>query len=96
MNISMRLAELRKQKGLSVNKLANLSGISQGFLREVELGQKSISIKSLTYICEALNITLEDFFSSQSTSVFDSELLKAVNKLTPEQKEALIQFINLL
>lgn len=36
MNIGERIAYFRSSKGLTVNKLANLSGISQSYLRDIE------------------------------------------------------------
>lgn len=62
MDIAKRITELRTDNGLSVNKLANLAGLSQGFIREVELGEKNLTVKSLSFICDALGITLEGFF----------------------------------
>jgi len=40
-DISKRIVELRKQQNISTNKLANKSGISQSYLREIELGLKN-------------------------------------------------------
>ena len=38
MNVASRIIYLREQKGLTTNKLANMAGISQSHLREIELG----------------------------------------------------------
>ena len=54
MNIAERIVELRKQKGLTTNKLANLAGISQSHLREIELGLRNPTVETLSYFCEAL------------------------------------------
>lgn len=40
MDIGARISFLRTQKNYTVNKLANMSGISQSYLRDVELGKK--------------------------------------------------------
>ena len=96
MDVASRITELRNQKNISVNKLANLSGLSQSFIRQVELGEKNITVKSLAHIVDALDLTLEDFFSTTVLSASDLSLLSSLKKLTPQQKDALTTFINLL
>ena len=39
-SIGARIAHLREAKGLTTNRLANNCGLSQSFLRSVELGEK--------------------------------------------------------
>ena len=41
MNVASRIIYLREQKGLTTNKLANMAGISQSHLREIELGLRN-------------------------------------------------------
>ena len=49
MNVGERIKELREKRGLTVNKLANLAGISQSYLRDVELGNKNPTVETLSY-----------------------------------------------
>ena len=63
MDIGKRIISLREQKGWTTNRLANMSGVSQSFLRAVELGQKGISVESLSAVCWALGVSLETFFA---------------------------------
>ncbi|HBI60973.1 MAG TPA: hypothetical protein DDY31_07150, partial [Lachnospiraceae bacterium] len=49
-------------KNYSVNKLANLAGISQSYLRDIKLGNKNPTVELLSWICEALELSLKDFF----------------------------------
>ena len=62
MDIGKRIISLREQKGWTTNRLANMSGVSQSFLRAVELGQKGISVESLSAVCWALGVSLDDVF----------------------------------
>jgi len=61
MDVGKRIVELRQQRKLTTNKLANLSGTSQSYLREVELGNKNPTVELLSYICQGLPISLHDF-----------------------------------
>ena len=94
MNVAEKITKLRTEKGISVNKLANMSGLSQGFVRQIELGEKKPTVESLSLICEALNITLTDFFKKEPLDNKDY-LIKTLNKnissLTTIQIKALIE-----
>ncbi len=93
MDISKRLISLRKQSGLTQNGLAEKAGISQTHLRRVELGQADITIGYLELICDALNITIQDFFKDESCK---DETTLALSKLTPKQKTLLLTFLESL
>lgn len=94
MELYKRITYLREQKGITVNKLANLAGISQSFLREIELGNKKPTIETLSYICDALEISLKDFFDDDLFKQFpENELLNEIYKLTPEQRKLFLQLL---
>jgi len=58
--LGQRLRALRKQHGLSQEKLGERSGLSGKFIGEVERGEKSISIDSLYRVSVALEVPLRD------------------------------------
>lgn len=93
MNIGERITFFRTKKGITVNKLANLSGISQSYLRDIELGNKQPTVEYLSYICDGLGMSLVDFFDNESEK---NELLNIIGKLTEKQKNALKEFIKTL
>ena len=94
MEIGRRIAELRETAGWTTNRLANLCGLSQSFLRSVELGEKGISVENLQLICDTLHISLRDFFDISSDQDTEQDrLLRQITKLTEEQKLALIGFL---
>jgi transcriptional regulator with XRE-family HTH domain len=57
--IGKRIAELRKQKGLSQAKLAELAGIDPGHIARIELGRYSTGIDILARIGQALNCRID-------------------------------------
>ncbi len=48
----------RTKLGYSQNKLAQLVGISQPFMNEIEKGRKKPSLDILQRLCEVLNLEL--------------------------------------
>ena len=67
MDVGKRIAYFRTAKHYTVNKLATLAGISQSYLRDIKLGKKNPTVEVLSYICEALEISLRDFFDEENT-----------------------------
>lgn len=93
MDISKRLISLRQKCGYTQNRLAEWAGVSQSHLRRVELGQADITISHLQLLCDAMNITLKEFFDD---STGEDELAVALSKLSPKQKKLLLAFIESL
>src|SRR5206468_2240792 len=58
--LGQRLRALRKQRGLSQERLGDRAGLSGKFIGEVERGEKSISIDSLYHVSVALEIPLRE------------------------------------
>lgn len=56
--LGQRLRELRKQRGLSQERLGDGASLSGKFIGEVERGEKSISIDSLYRVSAALQVPL--------------------------------------
>lgn len=79
MDVAKRITQLRTAKEITVNRLANLAGLSQGFVRQIELGKQNPTVESLSLICEALNISLSDFFLETETPD-RQKLLDKLNK----------------
>lgn len=57
--IGKRIAELRRQKGLSQAKLAELTGIDPGHIARIELGRYSTGIDILAKIGHALGCRVD-------------------------------------
>ena len=93
MNISKRLTELKNSRNMTTNKLANKAGISQSYLRDIELGLKNPTIEIMYYICDALGISLKTFFSEENEKI-NPILLSSIEKLSDSEQLKLADFIN--
>ena len=60
--IGNRIKELRKELGLSQEKLANNCDLDRTYVASVENDKRNISIIILEKIVKALNVSLKDFF----------------------------------
>ena len=93
MNVSERLLELRTKCWLTQNGLAEKAGVSQTHLRRVELGQADITVGHLQLLCDAMGVSLKEFFNTEPEQ---DELSIALSKLSPKQKKFLISFLESL
>ena len=93
MDVSKRIIHLREKCGLTQNGLAERAGVSQTHLRRVELGQADITIGHLQLLCDAMSISMQEFFEEESES---DEIAAAFAKLSPKQKTLLLTFLESL
>lgn len=93
MDVSKRLRKLREQCGYTQNGLAERAGVSQTHLRRVELGQADITVSHLQLLCDAMIITMKEFFEEATDT---DEIATAFSKLSPKQKKLLLAFIESL
>ena len=69
-DIGKKLKQLRIQRNLTQEEMADRCELTKGFISQVERNQASPSIATLTDMLEALGITLEEFFSGPSQEQF--------------------------
>lgn len=93
MDVSKRLVTLRQQHGFTQNSLAEWAGVSQTHLRRVERGEADITVGHLQLLCDAMNISLKDFFAEESEK---DEVSAAFSKLSPKQQKLLLAFLESL
>ena len=91
--VAKRIRELREERKLKQNALANLAGVSPTYIYQLERGEKSPTIEYLDHICWGLGISIEEFFSTKKEQPKEADKLSV---LTLEQKQLLNRFLNSL
>lgn len=61
--IGNNLAELRRQKGLSLDKLADLSGVSKAMIGQIERGESNPTVNTLWKIASGLHVSFGKLIS---------------------------------
>lgn len=59
-----RLREIRKEKNMTQEELAEKANLHYTYIGVVERGQKNISLLNIEKISKALKVNLAEFFSS--------------------------------
>ncbi len=64
--ITKRIMDLCKERGIAPNKLASMAGLPSSTIRCIFYGRsKNPGTRTLLDICQALNITLYEFFDDE-------------------------------
>lgn len=74
--IILRLQELCNQKGISINKLATLSGITQSTVDNIIKGKtKNPKLKTLHKLAQGLDMTVSEFlnFPEMNETAFEDD-----------------------
>ena len=73
--IAQRILQLCEQRGIAVNELANISGVSPSTVYSI-LNEKSQNPGAITLkkLCDGLEITLGEFFSTPEFDALEQEI----------------------
>lgn len=97
MNIGKRVRNIRLSKEMTASQLANKAFISQSYLSDIESGRTAPSLDKLFTICDALDISLSEFFGDVPELPVDLiRLVENAQKLQPEEISLLSNFIELI
>ncbi|MEI3614040.1 helix-turn-helix domain-containing protein [Pseudogracilibacillus sp. SO30301A] len=97
MNIGKRIKNIRLSKGMNASQLANKAFISQSYLSDIEAGRTAPSLDKLFTICEALDISLSEFFGDVPELPVDIiRLVENARQLEDEEIKLLSNFIELI
>jgi transcriptional regulator with XRE-family HTH domain len=61
--VGKKIKEIRKKKALTIQELAEISGVSEGHVSRLENGLKSPTISTLEKLANALDVPIVYFFS---------------------------------
>ena len=67
-DFSLRLAQLREEKGVSARDMSLSMGQNPGYINNIESGKSMPSLSGIFYICEYLDITPKDFFDVETSN----------------------------
>jgi len=73
--VRLRILELCDKYDISVNKLSNISGVTQSTVNNIVSGRNnSATVSTIKKLCDGLGITIEEFFSSEVFRELDQEI----------------------
>ena len=95
--LGQRIRNYRLSKGLSQEKLAELSGCHPTYIGQIERGEKNATVESIEKIAIALNISLSKLFeklgSQEETSNIPLACYELLSSKTKEEQESLYHIL---
>ena len=73
--VKERILQLCQQREISVNKLCSLSGVTQSTVNNIVSGRNnSATVATIKKLCDGLDISIEEFFSSELFRDLEQEI----------------------
>ena len=73
--VRQRIEELCRQQDLTVNKLSNISDVTQSTVNNIVSGRnRSATISTIKKLCDGFGITIQEFFDSTLFSDLEQEV----------------------
>ena len=93
-NLGQNIRELRKNKKMTIDQLAEKSSLSGKYLQGVEVGNRNISIKNLNKICKALETSPDILLNMKPYNLKNSEeKIFAISEKLKKFEENKLDFI---
>lgn len=95
MDVIKRINDIMKNQGMTRYQLAKISDLSQSTLSNMNTRNTTPSIPTIEMICNALNISLSQFFAGDNEYMYpvnykQKELLDLFIMLDNEQQDAIL------
>lgn len=73
--VKERILQLCEERAISVNMLCTMSGVTQSTINNLVNGRNnSITVATLKKLCDGLEITLGEFFSTPEFDALEQEI----------------------
>ena len=70
-----RIIELCRERNISINKLSDMSGVTQSTVNNIVSGRNnSATVATIKKLCDGLGITIQDFFASDLFCNLEQEI----------------------
>ena len=70
-----RILALCAERGITVNKLGTMSGVTQSTINNITSGRNnSATVATIKKLCDGLEITLAEFFDAPEFAALEQEL----------------------
>ena len=90
--ITNKLKDIRKEKNITLQELAESAGVTKGMLSQVENNRTIPSLTVFLNIVKSLNVDINDFFQDFNNKQGTKVIFKKKNQYQPFEKENAVGF----
>jgi len=91
--VGERISGLRKNLGLTQEKLAEQADISVQFLVQIEHGKKTMKIGTLRKLCSALSVSSDYIINGTESSLCSAEINSLLSPLSDSERSKAIKML---
>lgn len=93
----LRLRRYRKDRGMTIETLAEKIGLSPNYLGDVERGKKLPSMKTFIRLVNVLDISADELLKDEvkrADYLVDAEISRKLNTVPPKTRTALLNILD--
>ncbi|MBQ2953168.1 MAG: helix-turn-helix transcriptional regulator [Clostridia bacterium] len=73
--VRVRIVQLCEEREISINKLSNISGVTQSTVNNIVSGRnRSATISTIKKLCDGFGITIQEFFDAEQFHDLEQEV----------------------
>lgn len=89
----LRIKELRKERGWTIEQVGQMIGLSKGFLSEVENGKKNLSAPMMEAAASAFGVDLVELFDSGEIAADLALIAEQFREMTPDERRRAVRIV---
>lgn len=97
--ISKKIKQIRLQKGLTQEYIANQANVNTSHISNIENGRVKISLSTLILVCNALEVTLDYILSDEYVhpqNSMERSILQELRKCNLDTQKRILDIIRIL
>lgn len=91
-DMKLRVREIREQRGITVEQLADLAGMSKSYLSEIERGKKTVNARRLELLARSLHCAPSDLLADDAVSLQIKDHLALLESLPDDIQREIFEF----
>lgn len=94
--MSLRIKELRKERSWTIDQLAEVSGLSRGYVSQLETGKRQPSAETLDNLAHCFGVKITDLYEVSEQEPTLQGMLDAFRTLDEKQRQTVFDLILML
>lgn len=94
--MKLRIKEHRKARGWTLEQLSEVSGLSRGFLSQIETGKRQSSSETLLTLSEVFKVSIADLYEPDTDAPNLHQMVDGIKSLSDKNRQMVNDLIQAL
>lgn len=96
MAMKLRVKQLRRAHGWTIDQLAEVTGLSRGFISQIENEKREPGPSTLETLADAFKVQIVDLYDAGDAQQDLAAIAQAMKGMTPEQRATAVRLVESL